>query len=357
LLELIFKLPLDLFKELFCEFLGLSNIFLFDSAMTNKAERKIYLEKLIDCPIFTDYETMNQDIGSRRRLFNQIKIMTWITKREVLCKYLRIYFWNTTNLPASVLIYFNKQKTKNNLQSLAICAHQTDQECVMCPILIQEYCSELNNLEQLSLIGNSKKKYDNESRNFDPIIQIIATNSKLLKKIMLNTCSITSINLDLIANNCPGLEILQLVKCWFHCFEYNDQISYIRSFFCFFEKCLYLKIIVLVKTCIEIEVVTHILFHCVNLETIKLREIPVYNMEPLSCFKKVNRNNLKLKTVDISRNIYEIEDVCALFSKCPNLNEFVMENFKFCDIMAKSLSKNCLNILILGIFNTYDCMN
>jgi len=67
-LDIIFRLPLDLFKKLFGEFLCLSSIFSFDSAMTNKKQREIYFIMLINCPIFIDYLA--------RRWVDQMKIMT-----------------------------------------------------------------------------------------------------------------------------------------------------------------------------------------------------------------------------------------------------------------------------------------
>jgi hypothetical protein len=113
-LDIIFRLPLDLFKKLFGEFLCLSSIFSFDSAMTNKKQREIYFIMLINCPIFIDYLA--------RRWVDQMKIMTWITKREVLCKKLLINTWNATNISSSVLSYFNRLKSKNSMQGLIISA-------------------------------------------------------------------------------------------------------------------------------------------------------------------------------------------------------------------------------------------
>ena len=375
-LDIMFRIPSDLFKQLFEKFLCLSSIFSFDSAMTNKKQREIYLIMLINCPILIDYLA--------RRWIDQIKIMTWITKRKVLCKNFRIQFWNTTNLTSSVLSYFKQQKTRNNIQSLTICAFQKTKmnlDDAVCPILIKQYCSGLENLEKLSLVGICTRIKPYNRNRFDHILKtIVQSSNKKMETIKLVKCSISLLSLDSIANNCPNLKKLQLIQSYYteyiDCIDsefinsnsndtkfdyvsdddsvYHNKYNYfqIDSFSCIVQKCLQLKTIDLSFCKLEINTITYILNYCYNLETIILEKIYIadQNTATISCFKNVKQDSLKLKSVDISRNNFlENHDVCALFLKCPNLINFSIEEYPFDDSMARSLSENCLNILKINI--------
>jgi len=83
----LFNLEQAIFYLIYGDYLCMSDIMNFKSALKNNYERELFLNQLKGCPILVDYKIKNN--------MNQAQIMDWIQqKRIVRYKSLTVSHWN-----------------------------------------------------------------------------------------------------------------------------------------------------------------------------------------------------------------------------------------------------------------------
>lgn len=339
-----------IFYLIFGDYLVMSDIMNFESALNNDIERVLFLKQLNGCPILVDYNISKK--------MNQFQIMDWILQKSVRYKSLNISQWNSLYLTSGVLNYFTKSETNMQMKSLTIdynIPKSTSFEEIFSLNCFKQYCSSLVELKEIrfcdSLNQWKKFKEGDQLNNYDPILQIVVQCCSRLEEVSLIRGNVSVFSLNLVAEFCPNLRLLSLNQC----ISLDDSPSFTTNSFVCLAGLLHLVQIDLSCTHVESEAITYILQNCYNLEDLFINKISKWKRLGLNCFANVERKTLKLSLLNLSQNLIEGDDVCALFKKTPNLTEFIASSFYFSDKMAKILSKKCINLTNLNIsMNTFN---
>jgi hypothetical protein len=311
----IFNLPQALFYVLFGDWLFMTEIIRYEREIKfSKQHKQLFYEQLKGCPV-----TIDSNITKK---LNLVQILEWIKLRSVRYKCIKISRWNSIDLSTDILEYFNKKESNKQMENLVIDANASGKKlsCIedeFSPVNFLRYCIALVDLKKIYLIGRNRKQ-SGHLDNFDQLVQTIVQNNYYnVEEVIFCRSSVSLFSLNTVAEFCPKLKKL----CLKNCSSVNSTLCLPTNFprfsvesFCNFVVLLYLIEIDLLYSAVESGAITYILNNCCNLTKILLARCLFQrslNLIPSSCYRNIERNNLKLLEVDISHNGNDSDDVCA----------------------------------------------